>query len=151
VIDNIVELLEPILIATELLSSSSYSTISDICLTFLGLYHHLSKFIDNKSQITEQYIMADSIRFKLNKYWFILEESTIITILDPSSKLLTFPTNNEKDTALTSLKNTITQYNIPATTTTTTMPKLMPKNKRKFFKLLLIQQQTIKQLLMEEL
>ncbi|CAG8489383.1 15944_t:CDS:2 [Racocetra persica] len=36
VIDIMVELLEPMLIATELLSSSFYLTISDICLTFWG-------------------------------------------------------------------------------------------------------------------
>ncbi|CAG8568950.1 18491_t:CDS:2 [Racocetra persica] len=71
-----VELLESMLVVTELLSSSSYPTISDIS----------------------------------NKYWSMLKESTIIaTILDPSSKLITFSTS-DKDAALASLQNIMIQH-----------------------------------------
>ncbi|CAG8584302.1 3218_t:CDS:1, partial [Dentiscutata heterogama] len=119
VVDNMVELLEPMLIMTKLLFSSLYPTVFDVCLTFLGLYHHLSKFLDNELQTIKRYMIADSIRFKLNEYWFIFEESTsIATILNLSSKLLTFPTGDKKDAALTSLRNTIAHYNILATTIT---------------------------------
>ncbi|CAG8714215.1 6589_t:CDS:2 [Dentiscutata erythropus] len=58
-----------------------------------------------------------------------------------------------RNTAVTSLRNTMTQYKsqVPATTMTSSTPKLASKNKRKFFESLLIQQQTIEQPLMEEL
>ncbi|CAG8588253.1 11996_t:CDS:2 [Dentiscutata heterogama] len=156
VVDNMVELLEPMLVATELLSSSSYPAISNICLTFLELLLHLNKFLDNESYLTEQYMMADSIKSKLNEYWSMLEESTTIaTILDPSFKLRTFSAS-DKDAALASLRSTMTHYKsqVPATTTTSTstsISKLPSKNKKKFFESLLTQQQTIEQPLMEEL
>ncbi|CAG8756400.1 11963_t:CDS:2, partial [Dentiscutata heterogama] len=92
VVDNIVELLESILIITKLLFSSSYPTVSDIMKQNNGAVYNS--------------------RSKLNKYWSIFEESTTITtILDPSSKLLIFPASDKKDTALTSLRNTIAHYN----------------------------------------
>ncbi|CAG8768382.1 22523_t:CDS:2, partial [Racocetra persica] len=79
VVDCMIELLKSMLVATELLLLSSYLTISDICLTFLKLLHHL------------------------NKYWSMLEESTMIaTILDLSFKLIIF-SFDDKDAALTSL------------------------------------------------
>ncbi|CAG8834988.1 28014_t:CDS:1, partial [Racocetra persica] len=63
------------------------------------------KFINNESSLTEQYMMADAIRSKLDKYWSMLKESTTIAIiLDPSSKLITFPFDN-KDITFTSLRN----------------------------------------------
>ncbi|CAG8577218.1 14231_t:CDS:2, partial [Dentiscutata erythropus] len=153
VIDNMIELLEPILVTTELLSSSAYPIISDIFLTFLELLLHLNKFLDNELY-SDQYMMADSIKSKLNKYWSMLEESTTIaTILDSSSKLVTFPTSDKKDAALTSLQNIMTQYKsqVSVTTTFTSISELVSKNKRKFFELLLIQQQTIEQPLIEKL
>ncbi|CAG8568931.1 18490_t:CDS:2, partial [Racocetra persica] len=155
VVDNMVELLKPMLVATELLLSSLYPTISDIRLTFLGLLH-LDKFLDNKSHSTEQYMVADSIKFKLNEYWSTLEESTIIaTILDPSSKLITFSAS-DKDAALASLRNIMIQHKSQVlatmtTSTSTSISKLPSKNKRKFFKSLLTQHQTIEQPLVEEL
>ncbi|CAG8777317.1 1703_t:CDS:1, partial [Racocetra fulgida] len=101
-----IELLEPILVATELLSSSSYSTISNICLTFLGLLYHLNKFIDEELYLIEQYAIAIAIRSKLNKYWSIFEKSTtIVLILNSLSKLMTFLFGDQKDAALTSLQN----------------------------------------------
>ncbi|CAG8802012.1 25333_t:CDS:2, partial [Dentiscutata erythropus] len=79
------------------------------------LLHHLSKFLDNELHSTDQYMIADSIWSKLNEYWYMLEESTTIaTILDLSSKLMTFPAGDKKDAALTSLQNIMTQYKTQA-------------------------------------
>ncbi|CAG8585391.1 19405_t:CDS:2 [Racocetra persica] len=116
VVDYVIKLLEPMLITTELLSSSLYPTISDIYLTFLGLLHYF------------------------NEYWSMLKESTMIaTILDPSFKLIIFPFG-DKDAAFTSLRNIMIHYKsqAPQTTTTTSTSKLTSKNKQKFFKSLLI-------------
>ncbi|CAJ0765953.1 18914_t:CDS:2, partial [Entrophospora sp. SA101] len=58
-IENIIQLLEPIFISTEILLSSTYPTIKNCA-------------------------MANSISFKLKEYWKNVEESTTIaTLLDP--------------------------------------------------------------------
>ncbi|CAG8799647.1 20986_t:CDS:1 [Dentiscutata erythropus] len=81
IVDNMVEILEPMLVAMELLLSSSYPSIFDIYLNFLELLHHLSKFLDNELHMTDQYMIADSIWSKLNEYWYMLEESTTIATI----------------------------------------------------------------------
>ncbi len=73
----------------KILSSSLYSTVSDIQLTFAGILWHIELYINDYSM--EESIMADSIYKKLDDYWHILDISiTISTILNSSSKLLTF-------------------------------------------------------------
>ncbi|CAG8806731.1 2527_t:CDS:2, partial [Racocetra fulgida] len=70
-----------------ILSKSYYPSISDIRLTFIGLFIH----IDNS------YLEAES------------------SILDPTSKLLTFQHDDEKNNILANLRNIIDQYkSIPA-------------------------------------
>ncbi|CAG8657393.1 17102_t:CDS:2, partial [Cetraspora pellucida] len=56
----------------------------------------------NKRQLEDFYeedecYMAQSIMHKLEEYWNIIEQSTILsTLLDPCSKLITFVTYQEK-------------------------------------------------------
>ncbi|CAG8627889.1 2722_t:CDS:2, partial [Scutellospora calospora] len=56
-IDDLLNLLYPILEATVLLSSSSYPTMSDIRLSFKGVLHHLSRFIDDRSYSLDKSIV----------------------------------------------------------------------------------------------
>ncbi|CAG8822743.1 17991_t:CDS:1, partial [Gigaspora margarita] len=89
-INIIIDLLHPVLEATEYLSSSSYPTISDICLIIGGLIRHFDRFID-RSHLEEECMVANSICYKLNKYWFLLDEKiTIAAILNSSSNLKYF-------------------------------------------------------------
>ncbi len=56
-------------------------------------------------------MMVDSIRKKLDDYWQILDTSiTILTILNPSSKLLTFSFRNQCDTAINQLHSKMVLY-----------------------------------------
>ncbi|CAG8732073.1 8455_t:CDS:1, partial [Acaulospora morrowiae] len=90
--------------ATEYLSSSSYPTISDIRLVIGGLIRHFEKFINEGTHLDEDCMFADSIRFKLNEYWLLFDKTvTIATILDSSSKLKTFISEEKKIAAITSL------------------------------------------------
>ncbi len=79
-INNIINLLESIFITTEVLSSSTYPTISDVRLTIIGLLRHLESFIKDPNNL-EECIMADSINFKFKEYWKYVEDSTTIGIL----------------------------------------------------------------------
>ena len=82
-------LLELMYKATKIFSLSSYLTISNIRLTFTGIFRHIEIYIDDHT--LEESIMADSIRKKIDDYWKILDSSiTIPTILNSSPKLLTF-------------------------------------------------------------
>ena len=59
----------------------------------------------------EESMMADSIRKKLDDYWQILDTSTTIsTILNPSSKLLTFSFRDQRDTAINQLRSKMVLY-----------------------------------------
>ena len=66
-ISNIINLFKPIFIATEVLSSSIYSIISDVKLTIIDLLWHLESFIEDFNHL-EKYMMADLINFKLKEY-----------------------------------------------------------------------------------
>ncbi|CAG8806698.1 1682_t:CDS:1, partial [Cetraspora pellucida] len=147
-INNIIFLLEPMLHATEILSTSSYPTIADVRLTFLGIIRHLELFINNNLYSKNEQTMAYFIKNKLNDYWSIInqDESTkIALVLDPTSKLITFPLLTEKDTVLISLRNIMNQYKPLALTSTSVFD-----DKRKWF-VSLISQQTIIPQLAEEL
>ncbi|CAG8692033.1 3156_t:CDS:2, partial [Cetraspora pellucida] len=132
-IDNLIYLLEPMLDATEMLSKSSYPTISDVRLTFMGIMQRINHFATDKSRLKEKCTMASSINNTLKKYWAILdrdESAKIATILDPTSKLITFPLLNERDIAIAIL----------ATNAASTSSFY---DKRKKFISLISQQQTI--------
>ncbi len=66
-INNIINLLESIFITTEVLSSSTYPTISDVRLTIIGLFRHLEFFIKDFNNL-EECMMVDSINFKFKEY-----------------------------------------------------------------------------------
>ncbi|CAG8627487.1 3060_t:CDS:2 [Acaulospora morrowiae] len=139
-INTIIELHYPILEATILLSSSSYPIISDIRLSFGGILRHLDRFINDELHSEQECMIADSIRYKLNEYWLLLDKSiTIAAILDPSSKLTTFLSDEKRNRAITDLRYIMNQYTPQISKTNTTSSK---NKKRSFFKLLLEQQQT---------
>ncbi|CAG8811855.1 17719_t:CDS:2, partial [Racocetra persica] len=124
-INNIIYLLELILVATEVLSTSSYPTIADVCLTFMEIICHIELFIANKSYSENEHMIARLIKNKLDNYWSILnsDESTkIALILDPTFKLITFQSDIKKKNILTSLQNIIIQYksSVLATNTAST-------------------------------
>ncbi|CAJ0826575.1 1831_t:CDS:2 [Entrophospora sp. SA101] len=89
----------PMYKATKMLSSSSYPTVSDIWLTFIGIFQHIELYIENQNHSIEKCMMADSIRKKLEDYWTIItiiDKSTIIsTLLDPYEleRYLALPSN----------------------------------------------------------
>jgi len=57
--------------------------------------------------------IADSICKKLDDYWQILNTSTtILTIFNPSSKLLTFSFEDQHDTAINQLHSKIILYTL---------------------------------------
>ncbi|CAG8772923.1 4756_t:CDS:1, partial [Dentiscutata heterogama] len=144
-IDNIIYLLRPMLDATEILSKSSYPTIGDVHLIIKGILQHVKNFVIDKSDSEdseEECVMAESIKNQLNKYWAIFDrnESTkIATILDPASKLLTFPISTERDSAIASLKKVIAQYEPPELETGATSTS---NDKREKFVSLVLQQAT---------
>ncbi|CAG8503079.1 11602_t:CDS:2 [Scutellospora calospora] len=83
--------------ATEILSTSTYPTISDVRLTIFGLIRHLDFFLED-SLDDNDYLFIESINSKLNEYWNYIEESTTIsTLLDPRSKTKTFTTTKQHD------------------------------------------------------
>src|SRR6266498_4462585 len=106
---SMIVLLEPIYKATKILSSSSYPTVSDIRLTFAGILQHIELYINDHS--IEESMMADSIRKKFDDYWQILDTSTtILTILNPSSKLFTFSFRDQHDIVINQLHSKMILY-----------------------------------------
>ncbi|CAG8474983.1 3253_t:CDS:2 [Cetraspora pellucida] len=144
-IDIMIYLLEPMLDANEMLSKSSYPTISDIRLTFMGIMQRINHFTTDKSCSKEECTMASSINNTLKKYWAIHdcdESAKIATILDPTSKLITFPLLNERDIAIASLRNVIAQYESPVLATNAASTSSFYDKRKKFISLI-SQQQTI--------
>src|SRR5688572_8828170 len=84
-----------------------YPTIGDLCLTFWTLIQHLQYEI---SVNQTQYLLADSILQKLNEYWEIIDNTTIVaTILDPRTKCSTF-TLEENTRAIEIIKRKMNNY-----------------------------------------
>ncbi|CAG8711672.1 20757_t:CDS:2, partial [Gigaspora rosea] len=77
VVNNMIQLLEPIFIATEILSTSTYPTISNVRLTIIGLLRHLDLFIQTHANLNEC-MVAELINFKLQEYWEYINDSTTI-------------------------------------------------------------------------
>ena len=83
-------LLDPLERATKYLSASSYPTMGDTRLVFLGLQTHLDKYM--KDNNFSQRTMAALIYHKIEDYWMIIDSaSTASAILDPRSKFSVFP------------------------------------------------------------
>src|SRR6266542_2272677 len=133
-------LLESIYKVTKILSSSSYPTVSDIRLTFAGIFRHIELYIND--HLIEESMMADSIHKKLDDYWQILDTSiTILTILNSSSKLLTFSFEDQRDTAINQLHSKMVLYTLSQDLSNLNNIALKDTSVRLFFENLIMQQQ----------
>src|SRR6266542_157973 len=133
-------LLELMYKATKILSSSSYLIVSDIRLTFAGILQHIELYINN--HLMEESMIADSISKKLDNYWQILNTSTTIsTILNPSSKLLTFSFEDQRDTAINQLRSKMVLYTPSQDLSNLNDIVSKDTSVRSFFENLIIQQQ----------
>ncbi|CAG8802062.1 28758_t:CDS:2, partial [Dentiscutata erythropus] len=126
-----IDILRPIFDATEILSTSTYPTISDVRLTIFGL-------IQESYPDDENYLFVESINSKLREYWDYIEESTTIsTLLDPRSKTKTFKTTEQHEKAMNMLQNQIKNY---TSNQQNRVVSNIKKNKRLFFESLLTEQ-----------
>ncbi len=90
----------------------------------------------------EESMMADSIHKKLNDYWQILDTSTTIsTILNPSSKLLTFSFGDQRDTAINQLRSKMVLYTPSQDLSNSNDIVSKDTSARSFFENLIMQQQ----------
>ncbi|CAG8590638.1 34148_t:CDS:2 [Racocetra persica] len=130
-----INILRPIFDATEILSTSTYPTISDVRLTIFGLIRHLSPFLESTS--SEDRLFVESINSKLKEYWNYIEESTTIsTLLDPRSKTKTFTTTEQREKAINILQNQMKNYSNQHNHIVSNIQK----SKRFFFESLLTEQ-----------
>src|SRR6185369_12082256 len=140
-VQSMIILLDPMYKATKMLSSSSYPTISDIRLTFIGIFRHIELFIENQNHSIEKCMMADSISKKLKDYWTIIDKSTIIsTLLDPCSKLLTFSSEENKNQAINILRSKMNNYASKLNNSNSENNILKSSGTRLFFENLITQQ-----------
>jgi len=80
---------------TLVLSSSTYPTMGDLRESFWIIRMHLDEQVNSSEN---EYLLANSIRHKLNEYWNLMDEnSKISAFLDPRSKFSTFDTNRQQD------------------------------------------------------
>ncbi|CAJ0745937.1 9985_t:CDS:2 [Entrophospora sp. SA101] len=135
------ELNYPMYKATKMLSSSSYPTVSDIWLTFIGIFRHIELYIENQNHSIEKCMMADSICKKLEDYWTIIDKSTIIsTLLDPCSKLLTFSIEEKRNQAINMLCSKMNNYTSKLNNSNSKNNILKSSSTRLFFENLITQQ-----------
>lgn len=88
-------LLEPLEEATMHLSASSYPTMGDVRLVFEGIQDLLEDQIGVEGFTQNE--MASAILQKIDKYWQIMDHSSIISaILDPRNKLTNFSRGNHQ-------------------------------------------------------
>jgi len=140
-VQSMIILLDPMYKATKMLSSSSYPTISDICLTFIGIFRHIELYIEDQNHSTEECMMADSICQKLDDYWMIIDTSTIIsTLLDPCSKLITFSTEEKRNQAINMLHSKMNNYASKLNCSNSENNILKSSSARLFFENLITQQ-----------
>jgi hypothetical protein len=77
-------------------------------MTFWTLIQHLQYEISSSQT---QYLVADSIFYKLNEYWKIINDTTLIsTVLDPRIKCSTF-ISEENTRAINIIKTKMNDYN----------------------------------------
>ncbi|CAG8852089.1 26074_t:CDS:1, partial [Racocetra persica] len=125
---------------TEILSTSTYPTISDVRLTIIGLLRHLESFLETHPDTNlDECMVANSINFKLQEYWeYVDEPTTIGALLDPRSKTKTFKDINKRDRAIALLRNKMELYkNSTQSTNTNLRPR---ESKRSFFESLISDQ-----------
>lgn len=100
--------MSPFYSATLLLSSSNYPTIGEMYFTLWTLVNHLEQQIENSNT---QYIVADSILYKLKQYFESPNEATMIaTLLDPCVKCSIF-TPEETTRTIATIKHKLIHYN----------------------------------------
>ena len=125
-------ILEPIFDATELLSGSKYPTQGDLRIIVIGLLQHLEMHSD--PSINSQAAVAESIKQKLEDYWPILRDSSVLgTLLDPRTKLSAFEQSDHR-LAHHALQACFDLY----TTEVNSTDELKPASKRDFFKNLML-------------
>ncbi|CAG8533615.1 12485_t:CDS:2, partial [Dentiscutata heterogama] len=113
------------------------------------IHKHLNRFIE-EIYLDKEFIIADFIQYKLNKYWLLLDESiTVAAIFDPSSKFTTFLSIKKRDTAIKHLHHLIVQYMSQKLVTNTSI--FIFKNKKREFFVFLLKQQQINELPLEEI
>ena len=90
--------------ATKLLSSSSFPTQGDLCLTFLGMLAFLQQH--------RQHAIIDAIYNKLEIYWnqHLSNSSSISAILDPHYKTTTFNNSVERNDCINHLQSLFSFY-----------------------------------------
>ncbi|CAG8503621.1 2504_t:CDS:2, partial [Ambispora gerdemannii] len=89
ILQDTMDILHPINDATELLSGSAYPTLGDVRIVMMSLLAHLDR--NSIESVNSQVEIARTIKTKLEVYWPLLRESSIIaTLLDPRTKLSAF-------------------------------------------------------------
>lgn len=108
--------------ATKLLSSSSYPTMGDVRLVFIGIFTALDRYLEAHLQ---QSMIASSISVKLDEYWslYLDKSSSLSAILDPRTKSTTFVTNNTTNEIIQELQNIISIYSHQENIVTTNVQK----------------------------
>ena len=83
-----------------------YPTIADVRFYFNEIRDHLKYCLEGN-----QYMLADSINQKIEKYWTILDEATTIaTILDPRNKIALFEIGEPTTKAINTLREQFSFY-----------------------------------------
>ncbi|CAJ0767702.1 2420_t:CDS:2, partial [Entrophospora sp. SA101] len=107
-INELIDVLSPFYSATLLFSSSNYSTIGEFHFTLWTLVKNLHKQIKVSNA---QYIVANSILYKLEQYFKLPDEAKMIaSLLDPYTKCSTF-TTDEITRTVTAIKCKLIHYN----------------------------------------
>ncbi|CAJ0836176.1 4950_t:CDS:2 [Entrophospora sp. SA101] len=105
---ELIDVLSPFYSATLLFSSSNYSTIGEFHFTLWTLVKNLHKQIKVSNA---QYIVANSILYKLEQYFKLPDEAKMIaSLLDPYTKCSTF-TTDEITRTVTAIKCKLIHYN----------------------------------------
>ena len=74
--------MEPLERATIFLSAAWYPTIGDVRFVFIGILEHLENIVETDEFTQSE--MASSIRQKIDEYWNIIDQQTLIpTVFDP--------------------------------------------------------------------
>ncbi|GBC53889.2 zinc finger BED domain-containing protein RICESLEEPER 2-like [Rhizophagus irregularis DAOM 181602=DAOM 197198] len=111
--------LEPLERATKNLSGSKYPTIADVRFYFNEIWDHLKYCMES-----DQYLLADSINQKIEEYWTILDDATMIaTILDPRNKITLFELGESTTKAINTLKERFSFYYSKVLRSRTSIPK----------------------------
>src|SRR2546429_1331035 len=101
--------LEPLEKATVYLSAAQYPTIADIRFVFLGILNYLENMI-GENEFTQNEL-ASSVYQKINEYWNIINQQTLIpTVLDPRYKLSLFEDGTSATEATFAVTSILANY-----------------------------------------